>query len=791
MRIPESWLREWVDPDIDSKSLAEHLTMAGHEVEHALTYGEGLDAVVVGEVLTVNRHPDADTLSVCRVSTGRDEVEIVCGAPNVAAGMKAALARPGNRLPDGSKLRRRKIRGVASEGMLCSARELGLGEEADGILRLPDDAEPGTSLAVLLALPDCLFEINLTPNRGDCFSIRGIAREVAAITATAMTEVPDRSVKSTCDDRHPVVVEDPAACPRFAGRIVRNIDANAVTPLWMAERLRRCGVRPVHPVVDVTNYVMLESGQPMHAYDAGRLQGPVRPRFAQSGEKVTLLDEREVSLTTDTLVISDDSGPIGLAGIMGGLSTAVSDTTGDVFFEAAFWPQVIVAGRARSYGLHTDASLRFERGVDPAGQARAVERATDLLRQIAGGDAGPLEDFRDANHLPTYPLIELRRERLLRVLGTELPDAEVGDILERLGLEVEAAAGGWRARPPAFRFDLRIEDDLIEEVARIHGYDRIPEKTATAALPLATSTELRVDTERLATTLVARDYCEVVTYSFIDAGLNRLFAGSDTELALSNPISSEMSVMRGSLWPGMLQVAGTNLARQQDRIRLFEIGASFHGALKTPQEVLQLAGLAIGPVDPEQWDSRKRYVDFFDIKSDIEALIDLAGGGPETTFEPAEHCALQPGQSARLVRAGRTVGVAGKLHPGLAARLDIVPDVLLFELDVLGAFSAEIPHVSDLSRYPAIRRDIAVVVPDEVSAAALIDVVLTAAPDIIRRVVIFDVYRGPGIEAGRKSVALGLILQETSRTLTDLDADTATLAAVRSLQQEFAAVLRD
>ena len=791
MLVPESWLREWADPDIDTAGLAERLTMGGLEVDGILWHGEGLDGVVAAEVLEVRPHPDADALVVCRVATGGGEVRVVCGAPNVEAGMKAALAAPGARLPDGTRLRRRRIRGVDSEGMLCSARELGLGEEADGILRLPDDAQAGLPLGELLRLPDAVLDVNVTPNRGDCFSIRGIARDVAALTGTAPTPAGENPAPVRCDDVHPVIVEDPAACPRFAGRVVRRIDVTAVTPLWMKERLRRCGVRPIHPVVDVTNYVMLESGQPLHAYDLGRLEGAIRPRFAAAGETVTLLDDREVRLDPDTLVISDDSGVIGLAGIMGGLSTAVTGSTADVFLEAAFWPPSVVAGRARSYGLHTDASLRFERGVDPEGQARAVERATILLLRIAGGEAGPLIDWRDESHLPANPWIPLRRDRLARILGAGLPDDEVTGILQKLGLEVDKTTDGWRARAPGFRFDLQIEEDLVEEVARVHGYDRIPETTAAAAMPLAKASESVVDVARLAATLAARDYSEVVTWSFIDADANARFIGRDSELVLSNPISSEMSVMRGSLWPGMLRVAAANVARQQERVRLFEIGASYHGTLAQPEEVQRLAGVALGPAMPEQWDASARAVDFFDIRSDLDALLALTGAASETRYEAAAHPALQPGQSARLVRDGEIVGMAGKLHPALAGWLDLERDALLFELDLARAFAARVPRASAVSRFPAVRRDIAVVVDEAVSAAALNEVVLSAAPDIIRRVVLFDIYRGPGIEAGRKSVALGLILQETSRTLTDEDADAVTRSAVSRLQQRFAAVLRD
>jgi len=792
VKFPESWLRAWVDLPADPTELAERLTMAGHEVDGIDVAGDGLEGVLVAEVVEVSGHPNADKLSVCRVSDGGGGTRgVVCGAPNVIAGMKGALALPGTSLPGGVKLRRTRIRGVESEGMLCSAAELGLGDDADGILALPADAPVGARLTEYLELPDRIYDLNLTPNRGDCFSISGMARDIAALTGKALKGAATAAVAASNDTAQPIALDDPDACPRFAGRVVRDIRPDARTPTWLSERLRRSGIRSIHPVVDVTNYVMLELGQPLHAYDLDRLSGTIRPRFARSGERLTLLDDREVEISPDTVVVTDDSGPIGLAGIMGGFGTAVTGATTNVFFEAAFWPQEVVAGRARNYGLHTDASLRFERGVDPAGQARAVERATALLLEIAGGSAGPLSDVCHPDHLPKRSPVALRRSRLHSLLGMELDGREVTRILRDLSLDVDETDGGWVVQPPTFRFDLEIEDDLIEEVARVFGYDRIPETTATASLPLRPVTEHNVDPVRVADTLVARDYQEVVTYSFVDAATDRMFAGRESELVLGNPISSEMSVMRGSLWPGMLKVAAANLARQQERVRLFEIGKTFHGALAHPEEVVRVAGLAIGPALPEQWSVKAREVDFYDVKADIEVLLGLTGKEGALAFEQAGHPALQAGQSAQIVRGGRVIGIAGKLHPTTARALDISRAVQLFELDAAAAFAAGVPVATAVSRFPAIRRDIAVVVADDITSATLIQVALSAAPDIIRRAVIFDVYRGQGIEAGLKSVALGLILQETSRTLTDDDADSATAGAVQKLQQECSAKLRE
>jgi phenylalanyl-tRNA synthetase beta chain len=792
MKIAESWLREWVNPELDTEALGHQLTMLGHEVDGIDYEGVGIEDIVVAEVVECGKHPDADKLSVCKVSDGGDRlIDIVCGAPNVRAGMKTPLAKPGVKLPNGLKLRKAKIRGIVSNGMLCSAVEIGLGDEADGIMDLPLDAEVGQPLIKLLELPDAAIDLDLTPNRGDCFSVLGIARDVSALTGAVLKDASVKAVKATIDDTQPVELVDPAGCPRFAGRIIRGIDPNAKSPVWMTERLRRAGLRGISPVVDITNFVMLELGQPLHAYDAALLQGTIRPRLAKSGEKVTLLDEKEVALRDDTLVITDDSGAIGIAGIMGGLSTAVTDVTTDVFFEAAFWPQDFMAGRARNYGMHTDASLRFERGVDPEGQGRAVERATQLLLDIAGGEAGPLVVDSAEDHLPKHAAITLRKARLARLLGIEICDADVVDILESLLFEVTPVDGGWTVKAPSHRFDMQFEVDLIEEVARIRGYDSIPETTLSAQSPLETVTESRIELERAAATLIARDYQEVVTYSFIDAQANTKFSGVESPLVLSNPISSDLSVMRASLWPGLVTVASANLARQQDRVRIFEASRSYHGTLEDHHEVARVAGLVTGSVAPEQWGSKSESVDFFDIKADVEALFALAGSDADIRFVPAEHPALQPGQVANILRGDDEIGVVGKLHPRIAKDYDMKRAAYLFELDASKALASAAPEAKTISKFPAIRRDIAVVVDDKVSAEDLVTAVASSAPQLIRDVRIFDIYRGDRIEAGRKSVAIGLILQETSRTLTDDDADKVMAAAIAKLEDKFAAELRD
>ena len=792
MKIAESWLREWVDPAIGTDELAHELTMLGHEVDRVDIEGAGIETVVVAQVVECGKHPDADKLSVCKVSDGGGElIDIVCGAPNVRAGMKTPLAKPGVTLPNGMKLRKAKIRGVVSNGMLCSAIEIGLGDDADGIMDLPAEAEVGQPLVEFLHLPDAVIDVDLTPNRGDCFSVLGIARDVSALTGAPLKDADVVSVEATVGDVHPVELVEPAGCPRFAGRVIRGIDPAATSPIWMLERLRRAGLRGISPVVDITNYVMLELGQPLHAYDAALLNGPIRPRLSKSGETVTLLDEKEVELHDDTMIITDDSGPIGIAGMMGGLGTAVSDKTTDVFFEAAFWPQDFMAGKARTYGMHTDASMRFERGVDPAGQARAIERATELLLAIAGGDAGPLVDHVVAEHLPKRDPINLRRDRIERLLGLAIDDSEIERILGSLAMDLQPTDEGWRVSAPSHRFDMQYEVDLIEEIARIHGYDSIPETTLSAQSPLETVTESAIGLERAAATLIARDYQEIITYSFIDAEANRRFSGVDTPLVLSNPISSELSVMRSSLWPGMVAAAAANVARQQERVRIFEASRSYHGGLDAHSEVARLAGLVTGPVAPEQWGATAQGVDFFDIKADVEAVLALTGETGDIRFEPVEHPALQPGQAATIKRGDETLGIIGKLHPGLAKDYDFKRGVFVFELDAAKALASAAPTVKAISRFPAIRRDIAVVVDDAVPANELVDAVAASAPELIRDVRIFDIYKGDRIEAGRKSVAIGLILQETSRTLTDEDADTAMAAAIAHLKNKFAAELRD
>ncbi len=791
MKISEKWLRRWVDPEVATEALVERLTLAGLEVDSAEPVGTALDGVVVAEVLEVSRHPDADRLSVCRVAAGDDEFQVVCGAPNVRVGLRSPLAVPGTVLPNGTKLRRAKLRGVVSEGMLCSVAELGLGDEADGIMELPGDAVAGTPLAELLALPDTVIDVDLTPNRGDCFSVLGVAREVATFTGAPLADCAVAPVAAAIDEEYPIEVPAPELCPRFIGRIVKGIDASARTPLWMQERLRRCGVRSIHPVVDVTNYVLLEYGQPLHGYDLSLLRGTLQARTGEKGESLELLDGRTVEIEDDVLVIADDSGPIGLAGIMGGASTAVSDETVDVLLEGAFFAPAAIAGRARRFGLHTDASMRFERGVDPAGQWRAIEYATRLLTEIAGGTPGPLTERVSESDLPAREPILLRRERLARVLGLSIADRDVTAILERLGIGVAARDTGWMATPPSFRFDLSIEEDLIEEVARVHGYDEIPEIRARGSVALPAVTEHRIERERVRSLMVDRGYQEALTYSFVDPRRQADVLGEPGEILLSNPISSELSVMRTSLLPGLLEALSRNVARQRDRVRLFEIGVCFTGREADVEEVPRLAAVAVGPVLPEQWAEPARSADFFDIKSDLQAALSLGGDTDRLRVESGVHPAMHPGQCAVVSRGDRVLGHVGRIHPALAGKLEMPDHVVLFEVDFQPSFAANVPASSPISRYPFVRRDIAVLVAQDVPVGALTRALASLPGETVKAVRVFDVYRGKGIEAGLKSVALGLILQETSRTLTDDEADAVVHSAVQILEREFGAKLRN
>lgn len=791
MQFSEAWLRDWVNPDVTVQELADALSMAGLEVDAVTPAAPEFSGVVVGEVLACERHPDADKLSVCQVDTGDGEpVQIVCGASNVAAGMKVPVAKVAAVLPGDFKIKRAKLRGVESMGMICSAAELGLADSSEGIMPLPGDAPVGEDFRRWLGLEDHIIDVDLTPDRGDCLSIAGIARDVGVIYQQPVTDWKIEPVAPLVEDRVKVELTAPHACSRYACRVIRNIDPRAETPLWMRERLRRGGVRPISPVVDVTNFVMLELGQPMHGFDLARIDGGIHVRLAQAQELLTLLDESEIEVQPGTLLIADDQGPLALAGIMGGAASAVTEQTRDVLLESAFFQPTAIIGKARAYGLHTDSSHRFERGVDPQLQVTALERATELLLSITGGEAGPLVDVVAKEHHLVPPKVTLRRTQVSRILGVTIADEAIEEILRRLGMELVATDEGWQVVPPSARFDIAIEADLIEEVGRIYGYANIPENLSSAPVSVQAQLETAFRLERAKQLLVDLDYQEVITYSFISPELDRLVSPEAQQIRLANPISSDMSVMRASLWPGLLTSLQYNLARQQERVRLFESGQVFieqAGQIRQPE---MLAGLIFGEAWPEQWGAAARTVDFYDLKGDVEALLQLAGGqGFE--FISTEDPALHPGQAAAILREGQEVGRLGMLHPAVQKTLDIPGNLFLFQLDLAGLAEGRMPAFEPVSKYPAIRRDLAILVDRDLPWSSIEAVVRRAAPEIVRDIRLFDVYTGENIDSGLKSLALSLILQDYSNTLTDKQTEQAVDTVLDALKVELAATLRD
>ncbi|HEY5622997.1 MAG TPA: phenylalanine--tRNA ligase subunit beta [Gammaproteobacteria bacterium] len=790
MRVNIEWLRDWVDISIAPDELAEKLTIAGLEVDSVEAAAPPFEGIVVAEIVGVEPHPDADRLLLCRVNDGSTEHSVVCGAPNAARGLRAPFAPVGATMPGGSRIKPAKLRGRESQGMLCSAQDLGLEESSDGLLELPADAPIGESLRDYMRLDDAVLDIDLTPNRGDCFSVLGIAREIAA-TQSLELRLPVRPVIVASNDAtFDVRLEAGHGCPRFVGRAIRGIDAEAESPAWMVERLRRVGLRPIHPVVDVTNFVMLELGQPLHSYDLSKLDTAIVVRFAEEGEKLILLDGREVELDANVMVIADGSGPIGLAGIMGGASTGVTRETRNVFLEAAFFSPDAIAGRAREFGLHTDASMRFERGVDPERQTRAIERATELILDIAGGDAGPLTESKLEQHLSEIPSISLRHERLRSVLGLGVSAASVESCLESLGMQVDEQSGGWKVVPPSFRFDVRIEEDLIEEVARMIGYDNIPVTPELRAGHLGLVPENNFTEERLADLMAARGYSEIISYSFVDEELELAVNPGTVLVKLANPISRELSVLRRSLWPGLLKTASQNLNRQQPRLRLFEMGVQFAAKTDEITETRVVAGLVAGSRWPENWDLQSTDADIFDVKADLEAVFEATGNARKLSFTKGEHPALMPGQTARVLLDEQPVGWLGSIHPALQARLDLKTPIVLFAMRLDAALTASIPTYDPYSKFPSVRRDLAILVETEVTADKIEQCVRTAAGEMLQNVMIFDVYRGERIDSRLKSVALGLILQHTSRTLTDADADQVVSSVTEHLWRVLGARIR-
>lgn len=790
MRFSEAWLREFVNPSITTAEMVDQLTMAGLEVDAMEPAAAEFSGVVVGEVVDLQPHPNADKLRVCQVNVGGEALlQIVCGASNVSVGLKAPAALIGAVLPGEFKIKKSKLRGEVSLGMLCSEKELGLAADADGLMELPPDAPVGKDIREYLSLNDRIIELGLTPNRADCLSIEGVAREVALLNQLPFDTANIADNDINCQQQVSVTIEATDYCPRYLGRLIKGVDPSAQTPLWMQEKLRRSGLRSLGALVDVTNYVLLELGQPLHAFDADKIQGDIVVRKAVAGEELTLLNGQTVIMNDEALVIADQRQALALAGVMGGSESAVSDTTQDIFLECAFFNPAKMMGKARAYGLHTDSSHRFERGVDPFLQKRAIERAAQLITDIAGGSVGPITEVVDPTQLPARRPVKVRAERINKLLGISLPEKQISDILQRLGMEVQPEPDGWQVVPPGFRFDIAIEADLIEEVARVYGYNNLPQSSIMLRSELSQAKESIIDTERFKDMLVDRGYQEAITYSFVDRQLQEAIDPDKQYVTLKNPISADMSVMRTTLWCGLISAALKNINRQQNRVRLFETGLSF---VQTKEQLLQqkmLAGLILGNVFPEHWGNNNRTVDFFDLKADVESLCAITGY--PVSFSAAKHPALHPGQTAEILTANdEHLGWLGMLHPTLEKKLGFDSQVFLFELNIQQLSKRRIPEFKQLSKFPSVRRDLAVIVDESVTSSAIVNCINTVEIQFIQEVIIFDVYRGVGVADGQKSVALGLILQDYSQTLTDTEIDAIVNNVLAKLSEMLNAKLR-
>lgn len=795
MIISESWLREWVDSEFSTEELVARLTMAGLEVDGTAAVARDFSGIIIAEVKAAEQHPDADKLKVCTVFDGENDYQVVCGAPNVSVGMKAPFARVGAVIhSDGEKpfkIKKAKLRGVESNGMLCSAEELGLEESSDGLLALPADAPVGEDVRTYLSLDDTSIELDLTPNRGDCLGMRGVAREVGVISRKDVCEPIESAVAATHQEEFPIKITAADACPRYLGRVIRNINLDAESPLWMQEKLRRSGLRSIDPIVDVTNYVLMELGQPMHAFDYARLSGHIHVRMAEEGEKIILLDGKEVAMNGETLVIADAEKPVAMAGIMGGLATSVTNSTKDVFLECAFFAPLAIAGRARGYGMHTDASHRYERGVDFNLQHRAMQRATELLLEIVGGEPGPVTEA--TGTLPPGQQVTLRYSSIEKDLGVSIETDQVQDILQRLGFCIaENSDEAVTVDVPSYRFDVSIEADLIEELARIYGYDNIPQTAGLSPQRFPRSSERSLGLNRLREHLVTLGYQEIISYSFVDPALSELVTGSTAQtVPLQNPISEDMGVMRTSLLPGLLSSYQHNANRQHERVRFFETGLVFQQTDSGLRQLAKLGGLMAGEKLPKNWSNSEELVDFFDLKGDIEILAELGGKSGQFQFEPVSEPGYHPGQCAQLRDAeGAVIGVLGALHPAIQRKLGLDATVYVFELDLNALQQAQIPNASALSKFPEVHRDLAIVIDETVSADAISALVRENAGEFVTELRIFDVYQGDAITKGQKSVALGLTWQHPSRNLTDEEISIIISNCINALQQQFNANLR-
>ena len=776
MLVSESWLREWVDFDISTQTLSEKLTLAGLEVEAIepvtdLNTSPGNNSkILVGEIVSTEPHPNADRLKVCQVNVGQKRhLTIVCGASNAAAGIRIPVARVGANLPK-VKIEKSEIRGQTSEGMLCSAAELGLAEQSSGLMELDPSAPIGTTIYDYLNLDDQVFELSLTPNRGDCLSVQGVAREAAVLTGNQLKDIAVSPVKPTAKSSLKVSLDAPQACARFTGRVIQNIDMAAKTPDWMKEKLRRSGVRSLNLIVDITNYVMLEMGQPMHAYDLDKLQGGLSARMAKKKEKLKLLDGSEITLDTKDLVIADDKQAVGLAGIMGGDNTAISDSTRNIFFEAAFFTPEYMAGKARQFGMHTDASHRFERGVNPHGQVAAIERATALLIEAAGGKPGKVCHAQDRQSIPKRSKIKLNRTEIERILGIKIPASSINSIFKRLGMDVKSTTGGWHITPPHWRFDIGAQHDLVEEAGRCYGYEHVSPRMPASIARMGTHPETKVDIATIKNVLIANGYHEAINYSFIDPVNQQKLLEVAKGIQLANPIADNMAEMRQSLWPGLLDTLSRNLNRQESRVRLFECGHVFLKKGKKRLEINKIAGLVCGLKQPKNWRESGESVNFYDLKGDIERLLAL-GQGKNVEFLIEQHPALHPGQTAKLVLGKQTLGYMGQLHPQKAKMLDISQPVFLFEINLDVLTTADLPEFAPISRYPAVQRDLAVVLDKEVSARAVRDIATEAGGIYLKKLELFDIYTGERVEKDKKSFAFSLTFQSESSNLTAEEVD--------------------
>lgn len=796
MKFSEQWLRELINPDISTDELSHQLTMAGLEVDAIEPVAAEFTKVVIGEVLSIEKHPDADKLNVCQVNVGGDEpLNIVCGASNVRTGLRIPAALVGAVLPGNFKINKSKLRGVPSNGMLCSTSELGITETAEGLMELPADAPIGTDIRDYLNLDDVMIELSITPNRADCFSIAGVAREVGVMNKMPVNELESGVITPSIKDSINVKLEAGKDCPRYLGRVIKGIDPKATSPLWLEEKLRRSGIRSLGPVVDVTNYVLLELGQPMHAFDTSKINGAIHARHAKEGEKLTLLNDQEITLTEGCLLIADDKQPLALAGIMGGADSAVSDSTTDILLEAAHFNPLVIAGKARSFGLHTDSSHRFERGVAASLPIEAIERATTLLLEIVGGEAGPVVNVTNEADLPQRNVVSLRADRLKRVLGIDLARDEVTGMLSRLDLNPTETEAGWEITSPDFRFDINIEEDLIEEIGRIFGYDNLPASQASSALSMVAKPEAKLNMSRLRQVLVQKGYQEAITYSFIDPEMQKLFDPETKAIELANPISADLASMRTSLWPGLVSAAKYNLNRQQSSVSLFEYGLKFIPQDTEIQQEKMLAGVLTGSRFPEQWAETTEKVDFYDLKNHIEAVLEMTGRASDFQFEANKHEVLHPGQTAAIrdlaAKDQPIIGWLGALHPRLEKKLGLSQSVYLFEITMKNIEMGEIPAFEPLSKFPAIRRDIAIVMDEAVTAQEVQNCIKKVAGETLSKFELFDVYRGEGIDLGRKSLALGLTLQDLSRTLTDTDVDKELNKIIDVLKESLGATLRE